>query len=147
MRFPGSRTARLQFLGYLCLSASHCGSKPSGGKIMAKSKDGKTYWRKISAAAAGGMKPALLLTLIALLAFGGLRMTKASAVQTRQRPLSDFINAQGTSTCFTPPAPAQIGASTTFTNQTTARFSLFDYTGLTAKFLSDNFGISLGTTV
>ena len=92
-------------------------------------------------------KPALLVALLGLIAFGVAWIVPTDAAQAVHRPLSDFINAQGTTTCFTPPAPAQIGSATTFTNQTSARFALFDYTGLTAKYLFDTYGISLGTTV
>jgi len=111
------------------------------------SKNSKPYLQRILTADARGVKPALAFMLLGFLTLGGVRMTQVHAIQAQQRPLSDFINAQGTTTCFTPPAPAQIGASTTFTGQTTAQFSLLDYTGLTAKFLFDTYGISLGTTV
>jgi hypothetical protein len=72
--------------------------------------------------------------------------TPVHASEAKQRPLADFINAQGTTTCFTPPAPAQLGASSDFDNPP-IRFALVDYTGLTGKFLFDTYGISLGTTV
>jgi hypothetical protein len=74
------------------------------------------------------------------------------AFQVSQRPLSDFIQAQGTTTCFNPPLPAvQVpGANLGWISVITdlpVRFALLDYTGLTAKFLKDNYGIDLGTTV
>jgi hypothetical protein len=80
-------------------------------------------------------------------------MTIPLRAQVNQRPLSDFINAQGSTTCFTPPAPAQIGWQTGANktngraNLTPTRFALIDYTGLEAKYLLDNYGINLGTTV
>jgi hypothetical protein len=48
--------------------------------------------------------------------------------------------------CFTPPASAQLGASTAL-DKAPVRFALLDYTGLTAKYLLNNHGIQLGTTV
>ncbi len=96
---------------------------------------------------AGCAKPLLFACLVGLLAFGLTRTFPTAAAQAVQRPLADFINAQGTTTCFTPPAPAQLGWGTTFTNQTKARFTVTDFTGLAAKYLFDNYGISLGTTV
>lgn len=73
-------------------------------------------------------------------------MIRPAQAQAQHRPLSDFINAQGTTSCFTPPAPAQLGASSA-ANKTPVRFALIDYTGLTAQFLQTTYGISLGTTV
>jgi hypothetical protein len=75
----------------------------------------------------------------------GTLTTPVQAFQAKQRPLSDFINAQGATSCFVPPAPDQLGASSAV-NKTPVRFALIDYTGLTAKFLQ-TFGINLGTTV
>jgi hypothetical protein len=72
--------------------------------------------------------------------------------QDNQRPLSDFINAQGASMCFTPPAPDQLGWGTGANktngnaNLTPPRFALIDYTGAEAKYLLSQ-GIDLGTTV
>jgi hypothetical protein len=111
------------------------------------SRNSKKYWQRGLGADGRGVKPMLMFMLLGLLTLGGVKLTQVHATQAQQRPLSDFINAQGTTNCFTPPAPAQIGASTTFTNQTTARFALFDYTGLTARYLFNTYGISLGTTV
>ena len=65
--------------------------------------------------------------------------------QANERPLSDFINAQGTTACFTPPAPAQFGFSSD-SDKPPVHFGVIDYTGLTARYLL-NFGINLGTTV
>jgi hypothetical protein len=78
---------------------------------------------------------------------------RPALAQGNQRPLSDFLNAQGTTTCFTPPAPAQLGFGTGpgktngQANLTPPRFALIDYTGLEAKYLKDHHGIDLGTTV
>jgi hypothetical protein len=79
-------------------------------------------------------------------------MTIPVQAQVNQRPLADFINAQGTTQCFTPPAQAQLGWGTGFdktngnANLTPGRFALIDYTGLEAKYLLTK-GINLGTTV
>ena len=73
--------------------------------------------------------------------------------QGNQRPFSDFLQAQGSTTCFTPPAPAQLGWATGpnktngNANLTPPRFALIDYTGVEAKYLLNTYGINLGTTV
>jgi len=62
------------------------------------------------------------------------------------RPLSDFVNAQGTTTLFFPPVPDYIawcGAAA----RPPARFALIDYAGLAARWLQQNGGPSLGTQV
>jgi hypothetical protein len=77
---------------------------------------------------------------------------KPALAQGNQRPLSDFLNAQGTTTCFTPPAPAQLGWGTGpgktngQANLTPPRFALIDYAGLEAKYLLDH-GMNIGTTI
>src|SRR5215471_16921066 len=84
---------------------------------------------------------------------GGLLMTTPVRAQGNQRPFSDFLSAQGTTMIFTPPAPDQLGWTTGVgktngnANLTPTRFSLVDYAGLEAKYLSTNFGINLGTAV
>lgn len=110
------------------------------------SKNSKTYCRSIAAVISPSAKPALAALLLGLVAISGTKMTPARAVQSVDRPLSDFIGAQGTTTCFTPPAPSQLGGSSAL-NKPPVRFALADYTGLTAEYLSANFDISLGTTV
>src|SRR5438132_894563 len=90
---------------------------------------------------------------ITSIAFGAMLPSLPAHAQGNQRPLSDFINAQGTTMCFTPPAPAQLGWGTGTdktngnANLTPPRFALIDYTGLEGKFLLNNYGINLGTTV
>lgn len=110
------------------------------------SRNGKKYWRSIAAAISLSTKPALAVLLLGLVAIGGVKITPVRAVQTVHRPLSDFIGGQGTTTCFTPPAPAQLGGGSAL-NKPPVRFALVDFTGLTAEFLSQTSGISLGTTV
>lgn len=89
--------------------------------------------------------PALAVLLLGMIAINSVRVAPVQAIQTNHRPLSDFINAQGTTMCFTPPAPAQLGASSDF-DKSPIRFALVDYTGKTAGLLQ-TYGISLGTTV
>jgi hypothetical protein len=79
-----------------------------------------------------------------------------SQAQENQRPLSDFLNAQGSTTCFTPPAPAQLGFGTGVfadgtvkmrgnSGSTTAfRLALIDYAGKEANSLLSTHGINLG---
>jgi hypothetical protein len=89
-----------------------------------------------------------------LLAIVSIAVTIAAPVQAQvsSRPLSDFINAQGTTKCFTPPAPAQLGWGTGAdktngnANLTPGRFALIDYSGVEANYLLSK-GINLGTTV
>jgi len=91
------------------------------------------------------------ITLCGVIAFSGA--TIPVLAQGNQRPLSDFLNAQGASMCFTPPAPDQLGwtIGTDKTNgsadphETPPRFALIDYTGGEAKYLK-GLGIDLGTT-
>jgi hypothetical protein len=103
-------------------------------------------WQRILSVVARRAKAARLIAIVGLLVLGGVMMARVHAFQTRQRPLSDFINAQGTTTCFTPPAPAQLGA-TSDPDKGPVRFALFDYTGKVAALLQSMYGISLGTTV
>jgi|ERR1051326_4648179 hypothetical protein len=97
---------------------------------------------------------AVVLAVVAM----ATTMTIPAKAQGNQRPLSDFIEAQGSTSCFTPPAPAQLGWGTgafadgsVKTNGnaglTPARFAVVDYTGLEAKYLFEKYGIKLGTTV
>jgi hypothetical protein len=104
------------------------------------------YWHRIKNIISRTVKPALPLLLLGLIAISNSGTVQLQAAQAQLRPLSDFINAQGTTTCFTPPAPAQLGASSD-ADIPPVRFALVDYTGLTAKFLLDNYNIALGTTV
>ena len=93
-------------------------------------------------------------TMALLVGLGALCAITAVPLQAQgnQRPLSDFINAQGTTMVFTPPAPDQLGwftgASKTngAANLTPPRFALVDYAGKEAKYLKDNNNIDLKTT-
>ena len=111
------------------------------------SEDPKQYRWDVSQAPLNvhNVRHALLALLLGTVVFHAAMSAPAQA-QARHRPLSDFINAQGTTTCFTPPAPSQLGASSA-ADKAPVRFALIDFTGVTAKFLHDNYGISLGTTV
>jgi hypothetical protein len=63
-----------------------------------------------------------------------------------QRPLSDFLNTQGSVINFVPPVPDYLGWSTSF-NEPDVRFALIDYAGIAAKWIEDNAGLSLGTSI
>jgi len=90
----------------------------------------------------------LLLGVVTLTAF----TVCPAFAQAYQRPLSDFVNAQGSTTCFTAPVPGQLGWTTGpdktngSANLTPPRFALFDYAGAEARYLLSK-GINLGTTV
>jgi hypothetical protein len=72
--------------------------------------------------------------------------------QGNQRPLTDFLNAQGQTTCYTYPVKATVGwvsgvgKTNGNANVTPFRFALIDYAGLQAKYLLDH-KIDLGTTI
>jgi hypothetical protein len=72
--------------------------------------------------------------------------------QGNQRPLADFLSAQGKTICYTPPAQATLGWVSGFgktngnANITPFRFAMIDYAGLQARYLHDH-GIDLGTTI
>ncbi len=61
-----------------------------------------------------------------------------------QRPISDFLSAQGTTSLFFPPFPDYIGWTN---NNPQTRFALIDYTGAAAAYLASHGGPSLGTHV
>jgi len=63
---------------------------------------------------------------------------------TAQRPISDFISAQGSTSLFFPPFPDFIGWAN---NNPQTRFAAIDYTGLIAAYLQNNGGPTLGTQV
>lgn len=67
--------------------------------------------------------------------------------QTTQRPLADFLGAQGTTSVFVTPVPDYVGWATSFATTTVGLFALVDYAGLAATWIEDNGGPSLGTEV
>jgi hypothetical protein len=70
----------------------------------------------------------------------------ASTAATVHRPITDFTNAQGTTSNFNsavPGLPDVLGWGTTSFD----RFALVDFAGRDAQFLLNNHGIDLGTTV
>ena len=74
---------------------------------------------------------------------GQTRAEKVDQTQYVQRPLSDFLSAQGTTSLFQTPVPDYIG----WFNNPPTHFALVDYAGLASKWLQDNGGPSLGTQV
>lgn len=61
-----------------------------------------------------------------------------------QRPISDFISAQGSTSLFFPPFPDFIAWAN---NNPQTRFAAVDYSGLIAEYLQNHGGPTLGTTV
>jgi hypothetical protein len=61
-----------------------------------------------------------------------------------QRPLSDFLSAQGSTNIFVPPVPDFIGWASAFANPP-VHFASVDYAGLAAQWLAANGGPVLGT--
>ena len=80
---------------------------------------------------------AVLLTLVAF------TLAQPCAAQTTNRPLSDFLSTQGSTSQFFPPLPDYIG----WANNPFTTFALVDYAGLAANYLATHGGPSLGTTV
>lgn len=60
-----------------------------------------------------------------------------------QRPISDFVDAQGSTNLFVPPVPDYIG----WIDNPPHEFALVDYAGLASEWLLQNGGPNLGTTV
>ncbi len=83
----------------------------------------------------------LSLALVAVAAFA---MVSPCAAQTTNRPLSDFLSTQGTTSNFFPPTPDFVGWSN---NNPQTLFALVDYAGLAANYLATHGGPSLGTTI
>ena len=79
-----------------------------------------------------------------LLALGGVAFVPNAMAAAR--PLSDFLNTQGTTSLFVPPVPDYIGWCGEDAHPP-IRFALVDYAGLAAKWLTTNGGPSLGTVV
>lgn len=85
--------------------------------------------------------------LAAFVLVAGMTMyaTPLQAMQATQRPLSDFISAQGTTSIFIPPVPDFIGWGTAAGVQP-PYFASVDYAGLANGWLVANGHDSLGTT-
>jgi len=96
-------------------------------------------------------KSVVAAMVVALLLVGGLggplRPDPANADSATHRPISDFVNAQGTTMVFFPPVPDYVGWSSAL-NKPPVRFALVDYAGLANEFIEDHVGgFSLGTTI
>lgn len=85
---------------------------------------------------------AALIMALLLLAAGSTAADPSS-----QRPLSDFIGAQGITSVFVPPVPDYVGWATSSATSTVGLFALVDYAGLAAAWIDDSGGPSLGTSV
>jgi len=78
--------------------------------------------------------------VLALVAF---TLAQPCAAQTTNRPLSDFLSTQGSTSQYFPPLPDNIG----WANNPFTTFALVDYAGLAANYLATHGGPSLGTTL
>lgn len=84
----------------------------------------------------------------ALVVFVGLMPTLASAQTATQRPLSDFLDAQGTQSIFFPPVPDYIGwGSNKKDDPVPIYFTLIDYAGLANQWLIGQGKPDLGTKI
>ncbi len=89
---------------------------------------------------------ALFAGLVAAGAAHAIALSSKSGGHTVQRPLADFLNAQGTSSLFVPPVPDYVGWSDNPPNGcNSTRFALVDYAGIAAQWLAANGGPHLGT--
>jgi len=118
-------------------------------------KGNQKYWRSVVAVTAWSAKPALVILLLGLMAISSARLTPVHAVQSVQRPISDFLSAQGTycldldgmpppCDLFVPPSPNMVGWTVSPAFQI---FALLDYAGLANNYLVSQGGTSLGTTI
>ena len=80
-----------------------------------------------------------------VVAFAGLLLPGIALAETgvHPRPLSDFLDAQGSTSIFFPPVPDYVG----WTDADFETFALIDYAGLAATWLEDNDGPLLHTHV
>jgi hypothetical protein len=99
-------------------------------------------WHNGVAIATRTARAASVASLLGLMAIGGLRSAPVHASQASHRPISDFVDAQGTTTMFVPPVPDYVGWSTP-----EGRAASVDYAGVANKWLMAN-GLpqGLGTT-
>ena len=101
------------------------------------------HWQSAKTVVVRGARPALLTLLLCLIALSSVPRASVYAVQAVQRPISEFVAAQGSTMFFTPPVPDQFGWASAI-NKPPVIFALFDYAGKASDYLS-GFGISLGT--
>jgi len=88
------------------------------------------------------------ITTVAASGLGLLRSDPAYANSATKRPISDFVNVQGTTVTFNPPVPDYVGWSRPFTTPPQdQRLALGDYAGIANEFIEDNSRISLETRV
>jgi hypothetical protein len=67
--------------------------------------------------------------------------------KTVKRPLTDFLEAQGTSSSFFPPFPDYVGWINGDTLEEAENFCLIDYAGVAGAYMLDEYFIDLGTEV
>ena len=83
----------------------------------------------------------LALALVGVMAFATVN---PCAAQTTDRPLSDFLSTQGSTSQFFPPVPDFIGWTN---NNPQTLFAAVDYAGVVANYLATHGGPNLGTTI
>lgn len=80
---------------------------------------------------------------VGLAAIAIFAVAAPGAAQTTNRPLSDFLSTQGSTSTFFPPIPDYVG----WIDNPNTTFALVDYAGLAANYLAAHGGPSLGTTI
>ncbi len=113
-------------------------------------RSSKQYWRNVVAVITWRAKPALAVLLLGVIAVNSANVTPVQATQAAHRPLSDFINAQGTTStfnCCAPAVPDYLGWTRPFsTPAADQRLASVDYAGVANEWLVANGHPSLGTT-
>jgi hypothetical protein len=71
----------------------------------------------------------------------------SSEAKITERPLADFLTAQGTSSDFFPPFPDYVGWANADDVTEATNFCLVDYAGLAGEYMLENYLIDLGTRV
>jgi hypothetical protein len=109
----------------------------------------KKCWRTVIAISARPARSVTIVLLLGMLTIGNLGPAPVQAAQDPavQRPISDFLDAQGTTMVFNSPVPDQVGWSNNpaLPNFPPPRFGLFDYAGLANDFLISQGHSSLDT--
>lgn len=88
----------------------------------------------------------LVAVLFAVVVLSHAHMAQAAPNAETERPIADFISAQGTTSVFVPPVPDQLGW-TPASGTPKPNFALFDYAGKANDWLVSQGLPSLGTTM
>jgi len=108
-------------------------------------RDSQNDQRRVVTITSRFVTPLLTLLVFGLIVSSFIKIDSAQAGQVVQRPISDFISTQGTTSMFIPPVPDYIGWTTAAGFQPAYGASV-DYAGVANRWLMANGHSSLGTT-